>query len=34
MFEDLYGAGAESEMTKFQNSWVNNKETNLWQLHI
>ena len=29
MFEDLYGAKAESDLTKTQNSWVNNEQTNL-----
>ena len=30
VFEDLYGPKAESDLTKTQNSWVNNKQTNLW----
>ena len=29
VFEDLYGAKAESDLTKTQTSWVNNKQTNL-----
>ena len=29
MFEDLYGAKGESDLTKTQNSWVNNEQTNL-----
>ena len=33
VFEDLYGAKAESDLTKTQTSWVNNKQTNLQQLH-
>ena len=27
--EDLYGAMAESDLTKIQNSWVNDKQKNL-----
>ena len=29
VFEDLYVAKAESDLTKTQNSWVNNGQTNL-----
>ena len=29
MYENLYGAKAESDLIKTQNSWVNNKQTNL-----
>ena len=29
VFEDLYGAKAESDLTKTQTSWVNNKQTSL-----
>ena len=32
--EDLYGEMAESELTKTQNSWVNDEQKNLQQLHI
>ena len=29
MFEDLYGTKTESDLTKTQNSWANNEQTNL-----
>ena len=29
VFEDLYEAKAESDLTKTQNSWVNNGQTKL-----
>ena len=32
--EDLYGVKAESDLTKTQNSWVNDEQKNLQQLHI
>ena len=34
MLEDLYGTKAESELTKTQNSQVNDEQKNLVQLHI
>ena len=34
MIEDLYEAMTESDLTKTQNSWVNNEQTNFQQLHI
>ena len=34
VFESLYGAKAESDLTKTQNYWVNNGQTSLQQLLI
>ena len=34
VLEDLYGVKAESDLTKTQNSWVNDEQKNLQQLHI
>ena len=34
MFEDLYRPKAKSDLTKTENSWINNGETNLQQLHV
>ena len=33
-FGDLYEAKTEFDLTKTQNFWVNNGQTNLQQLHI
>ena len=34
VLEDLYGTKAKSELTKTQNSQVNDEQKNLLQLHI
>ena len=34
VFEDLYREKAESDLTKTQNSQVNNEQKNLLQLHM